>query len=105
EDVDRAELGNRLVHHSGDRTPLAHVRIVVADDHPVVGGKLRTHEFDLVGIAEAVQNNVAALGREGFGDALADAAGRACDECRLSSEHRRFLRLEPWPEGWHWLRA
>jgi hypothetical protein len=63
----------------------------------VVSGQLRSQAFDLIGIAEAIENDVAALCREGFGNALADAAGRACYQRRLSLEHRRFLLLKPRP--------
>src|SRR5437899_1343563 len=53
----------------------------------MVGGKLRAKFLDRGGIAESIQYDVCAFGRERGGDAEADAAARSRDQRGLSFEH------------------
>jgi hypothetical protein len=89
QDVHAAEPGLAGLHQRGDLCRLAHVGTVVAH----VG---RPSGLDLglgaVGIAEAVEHDLGALGSQGLGDAQADAAGGASDEGSLSCEHGWVLR-------------
>jgi hypothetical protein len=48
---------------------------------------LGAQRLDLAGVAEAVEDDVAALRRERFGNALTDAAGGSGDESGLASKH------------------
>ena len=85
--VDGAELRQRLAHHVLDGLGPAHVGAVVAHLHVVLLGEFGAQRFDLALVAEAVEDDVGALGRQRAGDAEADARGRAGDEGGLADEH------------------
>ena len=55
--------------------------------HVMRSRDLGAQGLDLTGVAEAIEDDVAALRRERFGNALTDAASRAGDESGLASKH------------------
>ena len=76
DDVDLAELGACQLGHRTNLVRTAHVGARVAHLHAVLALHFGTRELDLVGIAEAVQQDVGALFGQAAGDAQADPAGR-----------------------------
>ena len=93
--VDGAELRERLAHHRFDRVLLRQVGAIVADRGAVLVLDLRAQRLDLRGVAEAVENHVRALPREGAGDGQADAARRSGHQSSLALQH-----CEPRSKGW-----
>jgi hypothetical protein len=87
QDVDLAEFGRRVLDQRLDLVRLAEIGAVVADlDAELVGDPL-LQAGDRVGLAEAVQHHVGALGSQRFGDAEADTAGRARYQGCLAFKH------------------
>ena len=82
----RAEHVDGLADHAFDRLGLAHVGRRIDDLGVGALRQLRARLLDLQRLAEAVQHDVGARAREGFGDAEPDAAGRAGDDGGLARE-------------------
>jgi hypothetical protein len=89
QDVDAAELGGSVGHHGLDLGRLAHVGAVV----PHLDARAATSARALH-VAKAVEHDVGALAGQRLGNAQADAAGGAGDECGFAFEHAR-----PAPHG------
>ena len=68
------------VGHRADLLGLAHVGVRVAHLDAVLALQFGASELDLVGVAEAVEQDVGALLGQAAGDAEADAAGRSGDD-------------------------
>jgi hypothetical protein len=64
EQVDGAELRDGLAHHAFDLVGLAHVGRVVADLHVMPLDQVEAQFFDVVQVAEAIEHDVGALGRQ-----------------------------------------
>jgi hypothetical protein len=86
EDVNRAEGVGRGLHHRFDLVDLGEVRAVVERLDAVVALEARALLFDRVGIAEAVDDDVRALGGERPGISEPDALSGAGDERGLAFE-------------------
>ncbi len=68
--------------HLGDLLRIGHVRRVVADSR-AMAAKLGKHAFD---VAEAIDHHCGTGRGQTVGDAQADAAGGAGDQCDLAFE-------------------
>ncbi|MNH27825.1 hypothetical protein D3C79_879520 [compost metagenome] len=93
ENVDAAELAHRVGEQVLDLRHVAEVRRVMADPGTVAGdfGNRRA------GIAKAIEDQVGAGLGQYLGNAQADAAGRAGDDCCLADEtHRVLLKRYRW---------
>jgi len=77
QDVQFTELGLRGQDHGGDLVRLGHVGPVVQDLYAVLLGQFGASPLDGGHFAEAVQDDVDALGRERVGEGMTDPAGRA----------------------------
>ena len=91
EDVHAAELARRLRDHRRDIGGLRHVGRAVGGLHPVSGVELGDELVDQRGVAESIQEDVGAVGRERARDAESDAARRARHQCYFAGQHDRFL--------------
>ncbi len=92
EDVDAAEILVGAREHRLDLFGLGQVGAVIARLAPADRLQPLAFYLDRIGVAEAIDDDVGAVGCEGFRDAEPDARGRSGDEGGLSVEH---LHLRP----------
>ena len=88
-DVDRAEALLRRLDEGSDLTGVREVGAVMQRPHAVLFLELAPLALDLLGIAEAVQHNIAPFGGETFRHRVAQALGRAGDERGFAFQHVR----------------
>ena len=93
QDVHAAQLARRLGDHPRDLDGLRHVGGAVGRLHLVLGPELRDQLVDQRLVAESVQHDVRAGGRERPRDAEPDAARRACDQRDFAGQAAGFPRL------------
>lgn len=86
QDVDLAECVHGMLDHLTNRLGPAHVRAVIDDLDGELAGDCGAGLLDLGDDAEAVDQDLGALGGKPARDAEADAAGRARDDRRLAGE-------------------
>ena len=87
QDIDRTELAHDRFDHRVDVVRPAHVRTVEDDVGAGRGGDLLAQPFGFVTLPTAVERDPASFGREGTGDAEADAAGGAGNDSNLPVQH------------------
>ncbi len=80
QDVQLAELGLGLGHHVGDLSRLGHVGAMIEHLDAMLLGHLGAGALDGGHLAQAVHDDIDALGGERVGQGVADAAGRAGDD-------------------------
>ena len=83
QNIDAAKFLLGKLHHGFNFCGLAHVGAVIGH----FGAQCCNFSFGSGMVTKAIQNNVGALLGQGFGNAQANAAGRAGDECSFAFQH------------------